>query len=82
MVGGLTSIAGSALNAYGNINRVSGTTQANNELLGNNFGVINSGGSIPQSVGFTPTYSYQPAMANLPATQPPAFYNYGDEYGG
>ena len=34
MVGGLTSIAGSALNAYGNINRVSGETQANNELLG------------------------------------------------
>ena len=82
MTGGLVSIAGSALNAYGNINRPSGTTQANNELLGNNFGVINSGGSIPQSIGYTPTYSYQTPMANLPATQPSPFYSYGDEYGG
>jgi hypothetical protein len=43
MVGGLTSMAGAAMNAYGNANRVNGADTANTELLGSQQNYLDTG---------------------------------------
>jgi hypothetical protein len=66
MVGGLTSMAGSFMNAWGNANRTSGTNQANEELLGGN----NAGKGV-NSLTASGLYYNEPLV---PQSQLPGIY--------